>query len=372
MNSNKEEKDILAIIDTDALHEEDTNVPADTDDNKPDDLTRAGANDKADDEADDSSDEEGDEAEEGDDDQEDVTDIKDEEEESHLAFLVQDFQTQTGLEFTEEELDEIAAMDESLESVSKVALITGKKIARVEREAFYAENPDLYEAFLYKQVNGSLQGFGQGENYPDYSGLDLESEADQKLIYTEYLKMKGTAEDEIADLIESAETKNLLKTRAQAAHQAVNTFFDKKKEERVKSLEIQAEKDRLAGEAIVKQVFDTIDSGKIMGVQLDKKQQQELKEFNGKIIDKEGRTAKDVAYANLTVEQELLIDLFVKNGFKNIAALEKPTANKLQAKKDLLKKRTPPVGDSKKTMDMSGGLGEIDMGAVKEFTSKRQ
>ena len=40
-------------------------------------------------------------------------------------------------------------------------------------------------------------------------------------------------DDEIEDLIEVAETKNILKTRATAAQEAVNTFVAKKNEERV-------------------------------------------------------------------------------------------------------------------------------------------
>lgn len=302
--------------------------------------------------------------------QEEVTE---EDAESSLGFLVQDFQTQTGLEFTDEELDQIAALDDnSLESVSKMAVITGKKLAEAERKAHYDENPDLYQAMLYKQAKGSLQGFAQEMTFPDYTNLDLESEDNQKMIYSEYLKLKGSDAEEIADLIETAEAKNLLKTRAESAQQAVDKFYSKQKEDKTKALEAEVEDDRKRGEAIVKEAFDTIDSGKIMGVTLDKKEQQALKEFNARIIDKEGRTAKDIAYASLTVEQELLIDLFVKNGFKSLAVIEKPTADKLKAAKEKLQKRIPPPGDSKKAIIMGTGIGEIDLDAVNEFTSRRK
>jgi len=357
----KDGKDILDEIDLGALHEEDTNTPTQKEpelDPIEDEVFKK--DDKAPVEV---------EEEEVEEQEEEIVE-EDSETESSLGFLVQDFQTQTGLEFTDEELDQIAALDDnSLESVSKMAVITGKKLAEAEREAFYEQNPDLYQAMLYKQAKGSLQGFSQEMTFPDYTGLDLESEDNQKMIYTEYLKLKGSDAEEIADLIESAETKNTLKNKAEAAQQAVDKFYSKQKEDRTKALEAEIEENERGKAAFVKQTFDVIDSGKVMGVTLDKKEQQSLKEFSGKIIDKEGRTAKEIAYGNLTIEQMLLIDLFVKNGFKSLAVIEKPTADKLKAAKEKLQKRIPPPGDSKKAIAMGSGIGEIDMDAVNEFTS---
>src|SRR6185312_11457441 len=298
--------------------------------------------------------------------------VLDSTEESGIEFFISDFQTKTGLEFSDEELEVAAGLGEDIESLSELALLAGRKIANAELEGFYAKNPDLYEALLYKQANSSLSGFGKEVGSPDYSTLDLDEVDNQKLIYTEYRRLKGDTDEEIAEAIELAETKNILQKKAEDAKEVVTKHFAKAEETRKKNLEITIAKEREEEQAIVKQVFDIIDTGKIMGVQLSKKEQQEFKDFLAKPVDKDANTAKSLAYDKLTIEQELLIDMFVKNGFKNIAAIEKPTVDKLKKLKENLKNRIPPVGDTKKGQDLKQGTGadEFDFKAMEEMLKK--
>jgi len=291
---------------------------------------------------------------------------------SGIEFFLGDFTTKTGLEFSDEELEIAAGLNEDIESLSELALLAGRKIAQAELDGFYANNPDLYEALLYKQANGSLNGFGQEITAPDYSNLDLDEVENQKLIYSEYRKLKGDTQEEIDEALELAETKNLLFKKAEAAKDVVTSHFAKIEADRKKALEVKIEQEKQQEQVLVKQVFDTIDSGKIMGVQLTKKEQQELKDFLAK-PDKNGNTPKDIAYSKLTVEQELLIDLFIKNGFKNIAAIEKPTVEKFKGIKQRLKDRVAPVGDTKKSQDLKQGTGsdEFDFKAMEEMLLKK-
>lgn len=299
---------------------------------------------------------------------EETEEIEEEEETSEddlIPTLIDDLQSQMGIEFTEDELKDLS--EDSVESITALVKLASDKKGKETLDNLFTENPDLHQAFLYKKANGSLDGFGKESSFPDYSDYSLEDLANQKEIYTKYLELKGTDPEDIKGLIELAEDKNILESKAKSALEAVNKFYTNKKEEFTKSLQAKLETERKETEAMVLEVNKTLDAGKVLGIKLTPKEIKEFKEYFTKPVDKSGKTAKDLADESLTLEQELYIEWLKKTGFSEITSKEKDKVVKLNKIKESLKKRNLAVGSEKSKIDLSKSGTEIDMSEINKF-----
>jgi hypothetical protein len=292
-----------------------------------------------------------------------------EETESAALTIFNSMQSAFGFELSPEELEGIEITDD-LETVTKLAVLSANKKAQIEFNNFFEQNPDLLDAYEYKQAHGSLKGFGEKvSEFEDYSKVDLSDVSNQEAIYRKSLETKGYAKDEIEDLIELSKDKFNLDAKAKAAQKDL-IEYEKNREENFK-LENKQKIEQKEAErvAIIQEVNRTIDSGKVLGLNLDAKARAEFKEYFTKPVTKEGLTAKEVADNNLTIEQELYIEYLKKTGFKSVAGLTSEV-RKAKTLADFVKTNQqgrPAVKTQASGVQERSQSNEIDNKALKEW-----
>lgn len=288
-----------------------------------------------------------------------------------VAFKVYNtLQESLGIEFTDEELSQVP-LNEGVEAISKLTSIGIEKKSNEMFNSFFEENPDIYEAVQYKRANGSLKGFGeQTLNFVDYDSMDISSESVQESLYRKALEAKGLSPEDINDLVETAKDKFTLDTKAEAARKELSSLEKSKKAEYENSLKSKIEAEENERLAIIKEATSIIDSGKVLGLQLDSKTKAQFKEYFSKPVDNKGRTAKEIADESLTLEQELYLEYLKMTGFKS-GNLTQSKAIKTLA--DLVKNSqanragvVTEKGSVPKGTNM-GSQGNVDFDALAEF-----
>ncbi len=289
-----------------------------------------------------------------------------EDSDDELLNIVAALEAEFEIELTEEELNTLDTTDTS-KAINQLTKIVSQKESQAAVENLFAQNPDLYEAFLYKQANGSLIGFGEEINYPDYSTIDLTQKDNQKLIYSKALELQGVKPIVIADMIELAEDKGTLEKRATDSQKEVQDYFATKKEDQSKANAAKIEAIKQEEVAIAKEIRSTIATGKILGVTLSKKEQAEFDAYITKPIDKQGRTAKQINDEKITLEQELYLEYQKMKGFQSIVPKENPRLTALRTMKKGTTQRVAPVGQTKSSINGLEGSQEIDMVALSKL-----
>lgn len=244
-------------------------------------------------------------------------------------------QENLGLSFTDEELESIELTDD-IETVNKLITLGAEKKSNLNFDNFFKANPDLYEAAQYKQAHGSLKGFGEKQQeFTDYNTVDLKDPVVQENLYRKSLALKGNSPEDIEDLVEIAKDKFSLDKKGLAAKEELASYEASKKAEYEESVQAKIRADEESLNNYVKEITNVIDSGKIMGVSLDSKTKAQMKDYFSKPVDSSGRTAKEIADENLTVEQEMLFEYWKMNNFKGMANTE---AKKIKTLAGLVKK----------------------------------
>lgn len=292
------------------------------------------------------------------------------EEDATVAFQVfEKLQESLGLEFTPEELENVE-LDDSLDSVTKIAELAGNKIGNQMFTDFFKTNPDIYEAFQHKQAYGSLKDFNkEAEETQDYTSIDLSVEDNQKLVYAKSLAIKGNDEETIKDLIELALDKGILDKKAELAKPELIKYNEDIKAQRDLEISQKIKEKEDLDRKYVEDTYKTIDSGKLLGVTLSPKEKNEMKDYLSVPVDKEGNTARDIAWSKLTIEQELFIERLVKNGFKDVFPVASKSVKSLKELQELNKNRSNGVGGTKSEVEVNIS-NEIDMEAILKMTKR--
>lgn len=294
---------------------------------------------------------------------------KEGEETDSIAYQIfQGMQSALGIEFSEEELSSIELTDD-LDTVNKLILLGTEKKTEVAFNQFFENNPDIHEAVVYKQANGSLEGFGDKQiAFTDYEKVDLSTEANQEQIYRQALALKGLNAEDINELVEVAKDKYNLESKARLGREELVASEQSKKAEYEKSIQAKIQQKEESDRALVQEVTRLIDSGKIMGVTLDAKTQRQFRDYFSKPVDAQGRTAKEIADENTSVEQDLLFEYWKMTGFKGMANSE---AKKIRNLADLVKKgqnERPNIILGSKSLDrQQTAHQDFDADAVKNF-----
>ena len=288
--------------------------------------------------------------------------------ESVALQIFEGMQSALGIEFSEEELSSIELTDD-LETVNKLIVLGTQKKTEVAFNQFFENNPDIHEAVIYKQANGSLEGFGDKQTaFTDYEKVDLSTEANQEQIYRQALALKGLNAEDIDELVEVAKDKYNLEAKAKAGKEELVASEKSKKAEYEQTIQEKIRQKEESDRALVQEVTRLIESGKIMGVSLDPKMQRQFKDYFSKPVDAQGRTAKEIADENTSVEQDLLFEYWKMTGFKGMANSE---AKKIKSLADLVKKGQdgrPNVILGSKSLDRQHTAHqEFDADAVKNF-----
>jgi hypothetical protein len=198
----------------------------------------------------------------------------------------------------------------------------------------------------------------------DYSKLEVK-EDDTKLqeqLYRDALKVKGTDPDDIEELVNGAKDGGKLFERANKA----KDYLDKQQQAQIAEIQKQ---EKAANEAFVKQQQETIKeidgilkTGKIAGLPFDPTKITSLKQAY-RTVDNKGVSALQEKWNNLTLEQQILLDMIVNNDFKDLGVKITPGTKVAKSLVDLKKKSNDAP---KVDMNKASGGGDDQTGGIKK------
>lgn len=269
-------------------------------------------------------------------------------------------ETELGVEFTDEELSEIASSPD-IQTASKLAGLGAKKLAQKLLQDELAASPDFEKAYNYIKAKGSLAGIEEKFSTPDYSQVDLTVEDNQKAMYKTLLTMQGLDSADADELVTVAVDKGTLKVKSEAAQKLVVEHYQEELDAKIAQdkqvIKTQQENDQ----KIFTEVTDFVKTGKIMGVTLSKEDQKSFTDFMFKPLDKTGLTARDKYTNEISIEKDMYIE-YLK--FKDFQSVSPKIDKKIATLKDLKNAnagRTNDVGSGRANAEFAQGSNEIDM-----------
>lgn len=263
-------------------------------------------------------------------------------------------------EFGEVELEQDEATDDS----DGVINYFKKREERIIPEYKKQGIQELFEALplvreFAEHINNGLgvESFKAERQPQEFKEVNIEEAETDVLesVYRNALKAKGTDDEEIEELIETARDSNKLKDRAEKAQKYLKTQHEER-------IENQKTKEKAESKAIedaeletAKAVKEVLKNKKIGNISLTQEQTTKLENhLFGKAAD--GSSTRDTKWANITLEQQLILDYIVANDFKDTGfAQDKSEINK--KKLITIKKKA----EADKTVDLKTKSGGLDV-----------
>ncbi len=273
------------------------------------------------------------------------------------------------------EADVTEVPDESIEGLLQIATIAVEKakLAGIGEgiQTLYKESPIVKDFVEHVKSGGTPATFQQQQQVVDFSKLEVkEDDLDlQEALYRRELEFKGNDEDAIEDLVSLAKDKDQLLAKSLKSKEYLTTKNKEIVDVQIKKEQEEFLKNKLAAEKEEAEIRGIIKAGKIGNVQLKPEEITKLESWS-LVPDKEtGMTARDKAYSEMTLEQSLILDHIVMNGFQGLGI---KIANKATSGKTLadLKNKAP----QKKTIDLTNSAGnslkELGISNVKDLFNK--
>jgi len=297
----------------------------------------------------------------------DSTDNNDNEEVSLFNKIKQEYSLDKDYAETIEGLDNI------LSDIS-----TSPKLKEKILEEFYNENPVIKEYADHLSKGYGRDSFEAMLNATDYNSIQLNEDSvdNNKEIYKIALKAQKINQEDIDDLIQTAEDKgnSYLHKKAESSKE----FLSKLQADTINKMALaeKQEKEKIDKEIEQewKTVKSTIDAGSLTEFNISKDDQKKLHDYISKPV-KNGRTQRELDRESLSIERQLLIDLLIMNNFKlpnkKVITSQQQDRSKITLQ-DLLKK-----DNNKKKADFSGGNNsgsfseENDITKLKSLLSRK-
>lgn len=202
-------------------------------------------------------------------------------------------------EFTEEEFATLA--EEVGSPVEAVIALAESKIDGIIREHINSQDDDYKEFVKMRDSGVDLTEYAkiaqQAKEYSSYKIEDVRTNPDlQKKVVREDMKIKGMANDEIDDLIESLEDTDKLGKRAEASVANLNKFRDTKVKELETQTKAQQKAEQEAYQNQLQSIRDNIETIKevVPGIAINKQTKEKLY----KMITEPAATTKDGRQVN--------------------------------------------------------------------------
>jgi hypothetical protein len=179
-----------------------------------------------------------------------------------------------GVEFTDEEK---AQFENSIPGIINAAKVGAKKLAGKQLEAFFEKNPLVYDFAAHLSLGGKPEDYAQQMLHRWETTTLGEDVAQHRSIYIAGLKQRGYSESDINDLVETAETKGVLQSKATDSLAYLKETEKKGIEDR--QLKVQQKADKAIKDAaeLDTNIKKVITSGKLDGVELTPNKRRLLK-----------------------------------------------------------------------------------------------
>lgn len=220
--------------------------------------------------------------------------------------------------------DEEIELEDSLEGLKTIT----EKLIEIKVEETKAKVlEDLGEKFpalpnliTHLESGASLETFQKTQELESFKNIELGDEDDfdedvcEKL-YRTYLDSKGIVDEEQDDLVENAKDTNKLYIKAESAKSNLIKQEEKYIEQQTINEKLKTKEFVESQIQIQKEIKTIIASENLLGFKINKEQSENLFNFISNST-KNGKTARDLAWENITTEKMLLLDYILLNDFK--------------------------------------------------------
>lgn len=234
----------------------------------------------------------------------------------------------------------------------------GKKQGVTE---LFQEYPLIRDLAKHIADGYGIESFQKQFEVFDYTKLEVKEDDKelQEKLYRAALKAKGNDESDIEDLVETAKDSGKLIDKAKASVTTLDTL-QKAEIEKIKQKEKAAtEAQQKQDQATLLEVSKILKGKTIMGIEFPPEKMKQLSDF-GSVVDEKGLTERDKRWNNITLEEQLLIDLILMGNFKEIGAKSTAAGAKAVQLATIKKK-----ADAAPKVDMTSSTNNEGLGKVK-------
>jgi hypothetical protein len=214
-------------------------------------------------------------------------------------------------------------------------------------EDFLKQFPDAYELAVHIANGGTKESFYQRPTYTDLSKIQVAETdiAQHEAIIRARYEEQGLEIDAIDDLIESAKDKGKTLDLATKSLDVLKKNELLKQEHYKQRMEADRINKQQQQQQLWKEIDSTINKGELLSVKLSKEEQNQMRDYFNKPIDKSGNTLRNKSWDNLTMEQELFLNYLVMTNFKGVQTKTQQRPNSTLTSQ--LNKNKPVIGGNK-------------------------
>jgi len=281
-------------------------------------------------------------------------DDDDEIEDAVLGTLQTEFGELEGLEIEEDD-DDLDKMKKYISKRDEVLIPKTKKEGVLE---LFEQLPVVKDLVEHLVAGYGVESFrAQIQQDAEYKMIDIESADDAVLekIYRDSLKARGTEEEEIEELVETAKDNGKLKDRSKKGQDYLKSQSDKKIEERKLIEKAESDQQKKDEKEFVDTITSFVKDQKIGNIKLTAEQ---TKTFESHMfgVTTEGKSVRDVRWSQLTPEKLALLDYIIASDFKDLG-LKEDNSEKTKKKYVINKKKD----DATTKVDLKTRSASIDV-----------
>lgn len=210
------------------------------------------------------------------------------------------------------------------------------KAAEEKVKEIFESFPEVGNLYQHLAQGYSLDSFVKSIQQPEFAEIELAEDnvRAQKEVIRSYGKLRGLSEEDTEDLIDAAESKDQLYTRAQAYQAKIKEFHQQEIEQRKLEEKAAYDKQQQEFQQTVKQAQEIITKGKILNQTIPVVEQKRFFDYLFKPVTKDGFTQADLASQELDINQRLYLSYLTFKGLK-------PQETQRKSLTDTFRKGTP-------------------------------
>jgi len=209
--------------------------------------------------------------------------------------------------------------DDTAEGLTKMTKDIASKMADDRIDDVLASFPLVKQHLEYVLHGGESKEFMSAHDPAiDYGAFTVgeEDSRSQRMILSNYLKLKGHDKEFSDELLEDYEDSGKLYQKSLAAQKALTSYQEKEREQMITNQRASQEKSNQSQREFWNGIADKIDdSDEFAGVRLAESEKNGFFNYLSQPVDKNGSTQRDVDHRDADMDVKLAIDYLMYKGF---------------------------------------------------------
>ena len=261
--------------------------------------------------------------------------------------------------------------DDTTEGLTKFTKDVGTKMAQDHIQELMETFPVVKQHLEYVIAGGDSRKFMETFNpQQDYSLLKLgeKDTATQKMLVSNYFKMKGHEQEFIKEMVEDYADSGKLMTKAQLAQKALVNAQKEQRHSMMQQQQAEAAERKKEQKSFWNEVYDTIDKSKeFSGISVPQNEKKKFFKYLSTPITKEGYTQRDADHRDSSLDVKLAIDYLMFKGFKLDDIIKnKVSTSRAQSLKSRIKQGEKRVKSARRTNRRNTGfdIEDLDLSVI--------